>query len=149
MLLEIVNPAEWMPRIRPMLEANWAETGFDFPFDPDIEAYGQMYEAGLVFAVRAGFEGETVGYCTVLVTGHGHNPAVKFAANDGLYVSPAFRNGITAGRLIVKAEQEAKARGAQWFSWHCRAGTSLDEVLKARGYQPSDIVVTKELSHGT
>lgn len=145
MLLEIVNPAEWMPRIRPMLEANWHETGFSFPFDPDIKAYDALFRAGLLFAVRAEFEGETVGYCTVMVSGHAHNPSVKFAANDALYVAPEFRKGLTAGRLIVKAEEEARARGASWFSWHCRAGTSLGEILKARGYQPADIVVTKEL----
>lgn len=42
----ILNPAEWIPRIRPLLDANWDETGFDFPFNPDAAMYQRLFEAG-------------------------------------------------------------------------------------------------------
>ena len=47
----ILNPAEWIPRIRPLLDANWDETGFDFPFNPDAAMYQRLFEAGIAFAV--------------------------------------------------------------------------------------------------
>ncbi len=141
----ILNPAEWIPRLGGLLAANWAETGFDFPFSPDVGMYQRMFELGIVFAVAA-FKGEEiVGYCTVCVIPHAHNPSVVVASNDALFVVPAHRNGATAGRLIRAAEAEAKRRGASRFTWHCRAGTSLAEMLKRHGYAPVDIVVMKGL----
>lgn len=141
----ILNPAELIPRITDLLAANWAETGFDFPFDPDVGMYQRMFEAGIVFAVAAFSSDEIVGYCTVCVVPHAHNPAVLVASNDALFVAPAHRNGTAAGRLILAAEAEAKRRGASRFSWHCRAGTPLAEMLTKHGYLPIDTVVVKGL----
>lgn len=142
---EIVNPAEYMPRIKAMLAENWAETGFDFDFAPDIGAYQRLYDLGICFAVAAYFEDFIVGYCTVTVVAHPHNPAVVIASNDALFVHPDMRKGLTAGRLIKAAEAEAKRRGAHKFSWHCRAGTPLADTLTRHGYEPVDVVVARSL----
>ena len=143
--LRIINPAEWIPRVRDLLAENWAETGFDFPFAPDVAAYQRLWDAGMVFAVGA-FDGDMVaGYCTVTVTPHPHNMAVVVAANDALFVRPQYSNGLTAGRLILAAEREASRRGAGRFTWHCRAGTPLAGMLERRGYTPVDQVVMKEI----
>jgi len=141
----ILNPAEWIPHISDLLSANWAETGFDFPFAPDVGMYQRLFDAGIVFAVAAFSGQEIVGYCTVCVTPHAHNPSILVAANDALFVAPARRNSLVAGRLIHAAEAEAKRRGASRFSWHCRAGTPLAEVLERHGYSPIDTVVMKGL----
>ena len=143
--LETVNPAEYIERVRPMLEANWAETGFDFAFAPDVGAYQRMFDAGYCFAVLASFDDHVVGYCTVTVVPHPHNPAVVVASNDALFVHPDMRNGTTSARLIRYAEDEAKRRGAHRFTWHCRAGTPLADMLARRGYAPVDVVVMREL----
>lgn len=143
--IAIVNPAEWMPKVADLLEANWAETGFDFPFSPDIDAYQRMFDAGVIFAVAAMDRDRVVGYCTVVVVPHMHNPSVVVASNDALFVVPEYRHGLVAGRLIVAAEAEAKRRGAQRFTWHCRAGTNLSDMLCKHGYMPVDNVVMKGL----
>lgn len=143
--IAIVNPAEWIPQIGDLLAANWAETGFDFPFAPDVAAYQRLYDAGLVFAVAALDGDSVVGYCTVVITPHPHNPTHIVAANDALFVAPAYRNGLTAGRLLKTVEAEAKRRGAARMLWHCRAGTDLADMLVRHGYAPIDIVVMKEL----
>ena len=143
--LRIINPAEWIPRVRDLLAANWAETGFDFPFDPDVGAYQRLYDRGMVFAVGA-FDGDAVvGYCSVTVVAHAHNPAVLVAGNDALFVAPAYRNGLTAVRLMQESEAEAKRRGASRFTWHCRAGTPLIATLERRGYKLADQLVMKEI----
>ncbi len=145
MRLEIVNPANWMPRVFDLVSANWAETGFDFPFDPDIQAYKAAYEAGLCFAVAAFVDEEVVGYCTVGVIRHPHSKGVIFASNDALFVKPEYRSGLIPGRLIATAETEAKRRGAVRFTWHCRIGTTLAEMLIKHGYRSVDETVMRTL----
>jgi GNAT superfamily N-acetyltransferase len=142
---QILNPAEWIPSIGELLADNWAETGFDFDFNPDVAAYRRMYEAGMLFAVAAFDDEKLIGYCTVTVIPHPHNPSVIVAANDALFVTPEYRNGVAAGRLILVAQNEAKRRGAVKFSWHCRYGTPLAEMLISHGYSPVDVVVMKGL----
>ena len=44
--VQVVNPAELIDKFRPLIQSNWAETGFDFPFDPDVEAYDRLWDAG-------------------------------------------------------------------------------------------------------
>ena len=141
----ILNPAEWIPRVGELLAANWAETGFDFPFSPDVAMYQRLFEVGIVFAVGAFKADELVGYCTVCVIPHMHNPTIVVASNDALFVTPAHRNGSAAGRLILAAEAEAKRRGASRFTWHCRADTPLAAMLTKHGYEPVDNVVMKGL----
>lgn len=141
--ITLCNPADQIVRLRPLLESNWAETGFDFPFDPDQKAYRSFYEAGIAFALVAEDRGEPIGYCCVMVVPHPHNPSVLCGSNDALFVAPECRGGPAAARLIHAAEEEAKRRGASYFTWHCRAGTQLACVLERHGYKPVDVVVMK------
>lgn len=143
--ITLCNPAEQIERLRTLLVQNWAETGFDFDFDPDIETYRLLYMSGMAFGVLAEQNGTPVGYCSVMVSRHPHNPDILFGSNDALFVIPEHRHGSTAARLIHAAEQEAKRRGASRFTWHCRAGTPLAGVLERHGYQPADVVVMKGL----
>lgn len=145
MRIEIVNPAPWVSRIQDLLADNWAETGFDFDFDPDVDAYQRMYDAGVCFGVRGSRGDQTVGYCTVTVCPHPFSRHVVVASNDALFVRPEFRKGLLSGRLILAAEAEAKHRGARRFIWHCRAGTGLANVLSSHGCNPVCEAVMKEL----
>lgn len=142
---QIVNPAEWMSHANELIAANWAETGFDFPFDPDVDMYARLAKAGMMFAVAAFDSEQIVGYCTVLVSPHMHNRTVTIASNDALFVAPEYRKGLTAARVIRTAEAEAARRGAVRFLWHCRAGTELANTLTRHGYEPVDNVVMRGL----
>lgn len=144
----IVNPAGWIARAEPLMRANWAETGFDFDFAPDVDAYQRMHDAGLAFAIAALDGEDLIGYCTVVVAPHPHNQRVVVAGNDALFVVPERRGGPVALRIIQAAEAEAARRGAVRFAWHTRAGTPLALVLQRRGYRPADVVVVKEISRG-
>lgn len=140
-----VDPVECYPKARDLIAANWGETGFDFDLDLDLDAYKAMCDAGVLFALAA-FDGDDmVGYCTVAVTSHPFNRTIRMASNDALFVKPEYRAGLLPGRLMRRAEQEAKAQGASRFLWHCRAGTPLAQTLEAHGYKPVDVVVMKEI----
>lgn len=141
--ISIVQPIDYMHQVMELMRDNWAETGFDFEFAPSAEQYQRMVDWNAMFAVAAFDADEIVGYCTMVVTPHLHNPALIVASNDALFVAKPYRNGLTAGRLIKAAEAEAKHRGASRVLWHTRAGTGLASMLERRGYQPADIVVMK------
>lgn len=146
--LSIENPAEIIPQIRDLLALNWAETGFDFEFAPDVAMYQKMFDAGSVFGVLAKVDDQAVGYCTVCVSPHPHNPAVVVASNDALFVHHEHRGGTIGARVIRFAELCAAEMGASRFLWHCRAGTPLAGTLERHGYQPVDNVVMRRLHHG-
>ena len=142
-IIKLAQPREWMPKISALMRENWDETGFGFEFNPAIEMYQSAVDAGLIFALGAVTDsGEMVGYCTMMVTPHWHNPAVIIASNDALFVTKEHR-GITSARLIAEAEKEAKRRGASRVLWHTRAGTGLAEMLRRRGYEDAEVVVMK------
>jgi GNAT superfamily N-acetyltransferase len=85
------------------------------------------------------------GYALVTVAPHPFNPAVRIASVNPLYVTPQYRGGVLPGRLIVMAEEKARERGAHRLYMHARAGTALDKVLLAHGFDDVDNVVGKKL----
>ena len=141
--ISIVQPIDHMHEVVELMRDNWAETGFDFDFDPSPEHYQRIVNCDAMFAIAAFDDEQIVGYCTMVVTPHLHNPAVIVASNDALFVAKPYRNGLTAGRLIKAAEEESKRRGASKVLWHTRAGTGLAAMLERRGYEAADIVVMK------
>ncbi len=144
--LSIENPADIIVEARAMLEENWAETGFDFPFAPSKEMYQNLYSLGvMVAAVSRDDAGNVVAYCSIVVMPHPHNPDVMMAANDALFVAKHHRGGSVTYRLLKFAESAAKAMGATMYSWHTRAGTPFADMLIKRGYTPADTIVMRAL----
>ena len=142
--IDLADPAVLIPAITSLMVENWSETGFDFEFRPSVDMYRHAVESGAMFALAVTLGSEIIGYCSMFVHPHMHNPSVIMAANDALFVKKEYR-GIISGRLIRAAEAEAKKRGATRVMWHTRAGTPLADMLSRRGYKPADVVVMKEI----
>ena len=144
-IIKLAQPKDLMPKITALMQKNWDETGFGFDFNPAMDLYQAGVDSGLIFVLVAiDVVGEIVGYCTMLVAPHWHNPAIIIASNDALFVAKEHRGFISA-RLIIEAEKEAKKRGASRVLWHTRAGTGLAKMLRRRGYEDADVVVMKEI----
>jgi GNAT superfamily N-acetyltransferase len=141
------NPAEIILFASELTQAHWDEAGFNLGFGLDLDdtVYDAAHECGIMHAVIALDDEQLVGYAVYYVCKHNFNPAFTVAASEALYVHPTYRGGLCAARLIRCAESHAKSLGAVLFSWHCRAGTSLDAVLARRGYEPTDIVMSRRL----
>lgn len=142
--IDLADPAVIMPAITSLMIENWSETGFDFEFRPSVDMYRSAVESGVMFALVVTLESEIIGYCTMMIHPHMHNPSVIMAGNDALFVKKQYR-GIISARLIRAAEAESKKRGATRVLWHTRAGTPLADMLSRRGYKPADVVVMKEI----
>lgn len=145
--ITVVDLEQWdilLPKAMTLMADNWQETGFDFAFEPSLDMYRNALKMGAMFALAATDGEELIGYCTMFLSKHMHNPSMVFAANDALFVTPN-RRGIVGARLIRAAESESKNRGASRVLWHTRAGTGLARTLERRGYRPADVVVMKEI----
>lgn len=95
-------------------------------------AYEQYGEKSPSFAIVAYDDaGEVAGFCSVFVSLHQHTSEVM-ATNDVLFVLPKYRSGLLAGRLFVRAEAEAKARGAVAFQWVAPVRSQLYKALLHR-----------------
>jgi GNAT superfamily N-acetyltransferase len=128
-----------------LFQANWAETGFDFEFDPRVEVYQAMQDTGRWFAMVALDGDDVVGYSSAVVAGHPFNPSVICCASDSLFVRPDLRPTSLGARLIRATEAEAKRRGAVRMLWHTRAGTALSSTMLRRGYVSVDTVVMRSI----
>jgi GNAT superfamily N-acetyltransferase len=142
--IDLADPGVVIPAITKLMVDNWDETGFDFEFRPSVDMYRLAVEAGIMFVMVVAIDSEIIGYCSMAIHPHMHNPDVIVAANDALFVKKEYR-GIISGRLIRAAEAESKKRGATRVLWHTRAGTPLSAMLERRGYKAADVVVMKEI----
>lgn len=143
--IRAIDFAECIPHIGDLLQAHFAEMGFDFPFAISADMYRTLDNAGVLMAFAAYKNGQVIGYCTAMLAPHTFNPAILFALHDLLFVSLAHRKAGIGRQLMAAAENEAKKRGAHRFLWHTHAGTPLAGALERQGYKPIDVVVMKGL----
>lgn len=117
MRFETVSPIEFVKRCRYLFEQTYAEAALPgHQFNLDESAYVQYEKQTPSFAIVA-YDGEVLaGFCSVFVSFHQHTSEVM-ATNDAIFVLPKYRSGVLAGQLYVRAEREAKARGAVAFQW--------------------------------
>lgn len=140
-----VTARDHIDAIADLIAANWAETGFDFELDLNVDAIARLQDMGFMFALAAFQDEQIIGYSTAMIGPHTFNPGMLFCNSDALFVLPEWRKSSAGARLIIETERVAKQRGAVRMLWHTRAGTPLAEVLKRRGYSPADIIVMKEI----
>ena len=145
MRIERKNAAAALIEARDLVEANWKETGFDIPLNPDPALYDMAEQANSWFGLAAYDGDKMIGYSSAWLMRHPFNPSVIFASSEALYVKPGYRSGTAPARLIKATEQEAKAIGAVRMMWHTRAGTRFADMLRRRGYEDLDVVVMKEI----
>ena len=144
-MIREVNPFDHLERIRPLLAANWQETGFGFALDLNVPLYRRLWEAGALLCLAAFVEDEVVGYTTAVLSPHPFSTSVVMCTVDVLYVAPTHRRGSLPGRLMLEMDKLGKAKGATHVLRLTRAGTDLHKVLARRGYAPADVSMIKEL----
>ena len=146
MAIREVIAAQIFEQGRWLMEMHYNEAGFYFEFNPSLELYQTMEQAGLLHCLAA-FDGdEMIGYCSFFMSRHLFNRDLVAASSDALYVHPDYRNRPIAGKLIAKSEQYAKEHGANVFVWHTRAGTALSNVLLKRPeYEAWDMCIARRL----
>lgn len=102
-------------------------------FTPDWAKMADWEDAGrfVAFTVRHG--NRVVGYLAFHLT-DGYHTNKKIATEDGLFLVPEHRRGLTAVRLIRYAETALKAIGVGEIHVITKAGTTADQLMDRIGY---------------
>lgn len=105
-------------------------------------------EGRLVVAVVEG-GGQVVGYAIAGLIADLHRDQTR-AWCSSLFVSPGYRRGGTALRLMHALEHECMARGASQMMWPAPADSTLDKMMRRmRGrYRTHEIVYTRSMVDG-
>jgi len=145
--------SRWRHEAPVLFEAHWREVGLyqdEVPLDPDYDKFIQLEHAGVLeaFTVRVrmedGSHGKLAGYAGYLVIPHLHYRTTLVAANDVIYLDPAFRHGLTAARLVKFAEAYlATARGARRFTYHVKTAHDFGPLLLRAGYAHEENIFGK------
>lgn len=102
----------------------------------------QVEDAGLVIAFGA-FDGDSlVGYALSYAYRHMHYD-VLLAANDALFVLPAYRAKGLGLRLVRETERIAASMGAREVTWQARRGSTLERLLRKMDYRDTSSVMVK------
>lgn len=137
--------------IKPLLQAHWAEIAHypDIPLDPDYDRYVQAERNGQLRIFTARHDGKLVGYAIYGVTRGLHYKGSLIAVQDILFVTPAFRRGRIASRLIDHVHAHLRAEGVQVVVDHVKAAhPALGRLLERKGSELMDQIYTRRLDHG-
>jgi GNAT superfamily N-acetyltransferase len=116
---------------------------------PDWSRYMEAQRRGefLFLACRDAQTKDLVGYMAMFLHPHPHYRDTKVAVDDVHYLMPQYR-GLGAGKAMIEiAENCAKERGATMFSMRCKAAQDHGAIFKKLGYELTDLVYIKDLTH--
>jgi hypothetical protein len=118
----------------------------DFPLDPNWEAYGRVYVAGMLKCITARTEDELVGYALFIVQPHIHYKTCKTAFEDVYFLKKEHRLGRTGIRLFQFAEEALRADGVNRVIMHTKIHVDNSRLFEYLGYKYTDKLYTKILS---
>jgi GNAT superfamily N-acetyltransferase len=111
------------------------------------EYLGMQAKGELVFVV-ARINTFVVGYMVIVVKPHLHYVDVKLAVDDLHYLMPEYRGQGWGKSMIMFAEKAARQAGATVFSMRCKAAQNHGYIFESLGYELTDLVYVKDLTHG-
>lgn len=95
-----------------------------------------------VFAVD---QDKLAGFCAIVIGKEGRNKSLS-GSNAYFYVFPDYRKTFVGGRLILYAEDVAKAVGCDYFKWDVNVQSNLVEAFeKRKSYRKESIIYSKNL----
>lgn len=103
-----------------------------FPFDPDLERYQRLEQAGLLVLIGAFDDGQLVGYSINSVSPNLDYQTVLCSHCHLLYLAPPYREGRNGLALMDATRAALMARGAKFVMWYAKPDTSLDKLLAHR-----------------
>ena len=138
--------ADGWAEVMPIFERHWQEFqgGSGVPFDPNIEMYNTLQDAGFLLYVTVRDAGELVGYWLGMLVYSLHSKNQLVCNCDSMYLMPECRNG-TGKRMLKKVEELARDAGAVRFVVGTCVRFPLDRWLERLGFKAEDHVFLKEL----
>lgn len=130
-----------------LVGSHWSEVSMhkeSVNLDLDIDAYMSLEDSGVLKVITARDDnGTLVGYCSMLIMPHLHYKNDIFAFNDGIYISPRYRNGFVGIRLLKESERVMKDNGVSVMTVHVKPTKDFSPVLKRIGFSEFETVYSK------
>lgn len=128
---------------------NYAETGIDpsYGYHPDWSQYLSYELTDSIVVVTARFKGTMVGYCIYLIGPFKHNKNIRYADLDAIWISPGFRSGFLAMKMLKLAEQQLEGRVAFVMATSSNKHP-IDALLVRRGFEQVEVLYWKALDNG-
>lgn len=138
------------PEVMPLLEMHWHEIAHypDIPLDVDRAYYelADEHDQLRVFTVRD--DGALIGYAAFFVQpGHRHYKGSRQAAQDVIFLLPAYRKSGVGRAFISWCDEQLRANHCQVSYHHIKARSDLNfgPLLESMGYELVDLVYAKRL----
>lgn len=125
--------------IGPLLRKHYEEIAWKkdkIAFDPDLERYRALEEAGALRIYIAREAGAMIGYAVFFVGQNMHYRGTKQAVNDIFYVDKS-RRGVMLGQKLLRdyAESELKLEGVQIIVLHIKREHDWHTLAEHWGYE--------------
>jgi len=108
--------------------------------DPDWEAYEALERAGKLWVMTVRDCDVLVGYIVMVINRNLHYKQLLMATEDIHFLLPAYRKGLTGYRLLARAKQAMRDRGAGMVVMRCKADKSHGALFERLGGKLSDLV---------
>jgi hypothetical protein len=129
--------------IQPLIERHYEEIA-QFKdmqkLDPDWETYETLERLGKLWVMTVRDHGMLVGYFVMVINRALHYKTLLLATEDIHYLLPEYRKGLIGYRLMAKAKQAMKEKGAHMAIMRCKAGQSHAALFERLDGELSDLV---------
>jgi hypothetical protein len=118
-------------------------------YNPDWGRYLSYELTDSIVIVTARYEGVLVGYIAYIIGPYKHSQDTPFAAMDAIWISPAFREGMLAVKMMKAGEAALEGR-AKFCLTNSTMKHPIDKLLTFMGYEPVEVMYYKPLGveHG-
>lgn len=125
---------------------NYHETGIDpsIEYNPDWAMYLSYELTDSVRIITARYNGVLVGYAAFLIGPFKHNKDVLYADLDAIWISPGFRSGFLAMKMIKRGEKELLGK-VQFIMATSTVKKPIDKLLERAGYNAVEVLYYKPL----
>lgn len=126
---------------------HYDEIGMDnsIPYNPDLTELLKYAAADKSILVTARYDSVLVGYILFLLGPYKHSKGVEYADLEAIWISPAFRSGMTAIKMLKLGEEEIRKTDAVFITGSSTVKRPIDILFKRLDYMPVETVFFKRL----
>lgn len=104
----------------------------------NVDTYRALEDAECLNVIAVTYNGELVGFCTVMVVPSLHSDGNYIGTAESLFLAKEHRVGRLPVRLIRKAQEVARDKGADVFYVSAPVGGPLERLLPSLNYTPAN-----------
>jgi GNAT superfamily N-acetyltransferase len=135
--------------IKPLAALQWEELKYapldEEEFNPDIEGLLTMEQIGSLLVITARDEGELVGYLILLCSEMINHKGSYMAAENAMYVDPAYRRAGIAQSIVKHAVAVCKNNGVKYLSFTVTPKLNYSPLLESLEFEQTEVVYTKRI----